>query len=182
MSGRATAAIVVEVALGAGVLAGGLITVAASTSEPTTAATTSAPLVATAERAPATSALSPSPTTTARSATSSTIPLAPPTSSPTSPPATVAPLVPHRAVIDVLAPRPVAAPVRVAIPALEIDGPVRPAGVNGGGELDVPSDARSLVWYRHGPSPGQRGSAVIAGHLNWRGVTGLFADLASIPV
>jgi len=45
-----------------------------------------------------------------------------------------------------------------------------------------PPDARSLVWYRHGPSPGERGSAVIAGHLNWRGVTGLFADLADTPV
>ena len=38
------------------------------------------------------------------------------------------------------------------------------------------------MWYRHGPSPGEPGSAVIAGHLNWRGVTGLFADLASAPV
>ena len=84
--------------------------------------------------------------------------------------------------MDVLAPQPVAAPVRVAIPALGVDGPVLPAGVNVDNELDVPPDARSLVWYRHGPSPGERGSAVIAGHLNWRGVTGLFADLARTPV
>ncbi len=57
-----------------------------------------------------------------------------------------------------------------------------PAGVNSEHELDVPPDARTLVWYRHGPSPGERGSAVIAGHLNWRGVTGLFADVANTPV
>ena len=43
-------------------------------------------------------------------------------------------------------------------------------------------DARTLVWYRHGPTPGAAGSAVIAGHLNWKGVEGVFADLASTPV
>jgi LPXTG-site transpeptidase (sortase) family protein len=72
--------------------------------------------------------------------------------------------------------------VRVSIPAVDIDGPVFPAAVNDEDELDVPGDAHSLVWYRHGPSPGERGSAVIAGHLNWRGETGVFADLADTPV
>ncbi len=46
----------------------------------------------------------------------------------------------------------------------------------------MPPDARTLVWYRHGPSPGEPGSAVIAGHLNWRGATGIFARLDEIPV
>jgi sortase (surface protein transpeptidase) len=88
----------------------------------------------------------------------------------------------HRAAIDVLTPRPVTAPVQLSIPALGVDGPVLPAGVNAEYELDIPPDAGTLVWYRHGPSPGEPGSAVIAGHLNWQGVTGLFADLASTPV
>ena len=57
-----------------------------------------------------------------------------------------------------------------------------PGGVNSENELDVPPDARSLVWYRHGPAPGELGSAVIAGHLNWQGVSGLFAELAEVPV
>ena len=88
----------------------------------------------------------------------------------------------HLADIGVLAPSDVIAPTRVIIPALEVDGPVIPAGVNAENELDVPPDARTLVWYRHGPSPGAPGSAVIAGHLNWRGVNGLFANLADTPV
>jgi sortase (surface protein transpeptidase) len=95
---------------------------------------------------------------------------------------TAVPIVTHRATVDVIAPRPATAPVRVAIPALGVDGPVLPAGVDSENELDVPPDARSLVWYRHGPAPGEPGSAVIAGHLNWQGVTGLFAELAEIPV
>ncbi len=92
------------------------------------------------------------------------------------------PITTHRAAIDILAARPVTTPVRVTIPALDVEGPVLPAGVNGESELDVPPDAGTLVWYRHGPSPGERGSAVIAGHLNWRGVSGLFADLAATPI
>jgi hypothetical protein len=76
----------------------------------------------------------------------------------------------------------VAAPVRVALPDLDIDGPVIRTGVDPAGELDVPPDARTLVWYQFGPTPGAPGSAVIAGHLNWKGVEGIFADLAGTPV
>jgi sortase (surface protein transpeptidase) len=106
----------------------------------------------------------------------------PTTTTTTTPTTATTPIVTHSATVDVLAPQPATAPVRVAIPALGVDGPVLPAGVNSENELDVPPDARSFVWYRHGPAPGERGSAVIAGHLNWQGVTGLFAELASIPV
>jgi sortase (surface protein transpeptidase) len=98
------------------------------------------------------------------------------------PTTTIAPIVTYLADISVLAPIPVAAPTRVIITALDIDGPVIPVGVNAASQLDVPPDARTLVWYRHGPSPGAPGSAVIAGHLNWRGTTGLFARLDEIPV
>jgi hypothetical protein len=178
VSWRLPIALVVEITLGAGVLAAGLITVAASTTEPAPAPAASAPPVTISPRAPATSAPRPTPATVARPATSTTTPVrAKPTTT-----VSEVPIVTHRAAIDVLAPRPVTVPVRVSIPALEVDGPVLPAGVNSDSELDVPPDARSLVWYRHGPSPGEQGSAVIAGHLNWRGVTGLFSDLASTPV
>ena len=94
----------------------------------------------------------------------------------------IAPIVTYLADISVLAPSPVAAPTRVIIAALDIDGPVNPVGVNDAGQLDVPPDARSLVWYRHGSSPGGPGSAVIAGHLNWRGATGIFARLDETPL
>ena len=88
----------------------------------------------------------------------------------------------YAADIGVLSPRTVVAPTRVVIADLGVDAAVLPAGVNGRGELDVPPDAKSLVWYRHGPSPGEPGSAVIAGHLDWRGVLGTFRDLAEAPV
>jgi sortase (surface protein transpeptidase) len=96
--------------------------------------------------------------------------------------APIAPIATYPADIGVLAPSNTVAPLRVIIPELEIDGPVLAAGVNAENQLDVPPDARTMVWYRHGPTPGAPGSAVIAGHLNWRGVDGLFARLAETPI
>ena len=121
-------------------------------------------------------------TTFARSQAGTSTSTTPATTTTTTTTTTIVPIVTHLADIGVLAPSDVIAPTRVIIPALEVDGPVIPAGVNAENELDVPPDARTLVWYRHGPSPGAPGSAVIAGHLNWRGVNGLFANLADTPV
>jgi hypothetical protein len=112
-------------------------------------------------------------TTTTTTTTPTTVP---------APTATIAPIVTYLADISVLEPSPVAAPTRVIIAALHIDGPVIPVGVNAASQLDVPPDARTLVWYRYGPSPGGPGSAVIAGHLNWRGTNGIFAKLDKTPV
>jgi hypothetical protein len=178
---RATVALAAELALGLAVLAAGLAAVTASGAAPpgaiatTTTTTTTTTTVATAAVAPTTlpGATTSPPTTTTVTTGRQTTPTTPPT---------VRPITTHRAAIDVLAPRPVTAPVRLTIPALGVEGPVLAAGVNREHELDVPPDARTLVWYRHGPSPGDRGSAVIAGHLNWRGVTGLFAELAGLAV
>jgi Sortase domain len=95
---------------------------------------------------------------------------------------TLAPIVTHDARVDVLAPLPVVAPVGVRIDGVGIDGRVEPTGVDGRGELAVPDDAKTLVWYRHGPSPGDAGSAVIAGHLDWKGALGTLNALAETPV
>jgi hypothetical protein len=183
---RTTAALIAEVVLGAGVLVVGIAAVTASGAAPSAAGATT-----TTTTAPVTT------TTTAPATTTTTTPTTPPSVA-SSPPTTtkvaattatagdvsspLRPITTHRAAIDVLAARSVITPVRVSIPALDVEGPVLPAGVNVENELDVPPDAGTLVWYRHGPSPGERGSAVIAGHLNWRGVRGLFADLAETPI
>lgn len=72
-------------------------------------------------------------------------------------------------------------PVRVLVPAIGVDAPVSPAGVEGERrELDVPDDARSVVWYRHGPSPGEPGSAVLAGHVDLGGARAVFYRLREL--
>jgi sortase (surface protein transpeptidase) len=57
---------------------------------------------------------------------------------------------------------------RLVIPAVGVDAPVEPVGVTSKGALDVPHKNQwtGVGWYQTGPIPGQRGSAVIAGHLD----------------
>lgn len=61
-------------------------------------------------------------------------------------------------------------PVRLLIPAIDVDAVVQPVGRLPGGAMDVPTNFTDVGWYKEGVRPGARGSAVIAGHLNGKGV------------
>jgi LPXTG-site transpeptidase (sortase) family protein len=71
-------------------------------------------------------------------------------------------------------------PTRLRIPALGIDASVAALGVAASGEMEVPTDAQTVAWYEYGPSPGQEGSAVLAAHVDYNGVRGVFFDLAQL--
>lgn len=62
-------------------------------------------------------------------------------------------------------------PVRIRMGSVDIDAVVRPVGIAGDGQMQLPPDPRVMGWYRFGPapSPGTPGSAVIAGHLDAEG-------------
>ncbi len=59
-------------------------------------------------------------------------------------------------------------PVSIRIPAIDVDAPVMQVGKNADGTVQVPPlDEHNLTgWYRYGPAPGQRGPAVILGHVD----------------
>lgn len=59
-------------------------------------------------------------------------------------------------------------PVRLAIPALGVDASIVPVGVEPHGGMEVPEDVRTAGWYRFGPLPGARGSAMVIGHVDSR--------------
>ncbi|MGZ8750736.1 MAG: class F sortase, partial [Pseudonocardia sp.] len=62
-----------------------------------------------------------------------------------------------------------APPVRVRLPALGVDAPVAPVGVDDRGRMEVPFDVDTVGWYRFGPGPGSaEGSAVLSGHVDDR--------------
>lgn len=65
-------------------------------------------------------------------------------------------------------PRERAVPTRIRIPAIGVDAPVARLGLDGGGRLEAPADKeRNLTgWYREGITPGQRGTAIMAGHVD----------------
>ena len=73
-------------------------------------------------------------------------------------------------------------PVSLQIPALDLRVPIDVVGLDGLGQVDVPSDVRRVGWYRYSSKPGTAlGSAVIVGHRD--GVdqgAGAFIDLARL--
>lgn len=72
-------------------------------------------------------------------------------------------------------------PVRLIIPAINVDASIESVGVTKTGEMDIPSNTINVGWFNIGPRPGEKGSAVIAGHLNGKnGETGVFAHLDTL--
>jgi LPXTG-site transpeptidase (sortase) family protein len=72
------------------------------------------------------------------------------------------------------------APVGLSIDAIDVDAaPVTPVGVLPDGRFEVP-DARLVGWYRFGPTPDDDGVTVLAAHLNYDGVNGVFRHLDDV--
>lgn len=70
------------------------------------------------------------------------------------------------------------APVRIIVSSIALDAEIKKVALTTDGSMDVPQDPLDAGWYELGPRPGETGSAVIDGHVNWSyGSTGVFADL-----
>jgi sortase (surface protein transpeptidase) len=57
-------------------------------------------------------------------------------------------------------------PVRIVIPKIAVSAGVEPLHRAADGTLDVPPDWNDAGWYADGVVPGQRGPAVIVGHVD----------------
>ncbi|MFB9367914.1 class F sortase [Kitasatospora sp. NPDC001664] len=79
-------------------------------------------------------------------------------------------------------PRERAVPTRIRIPAIGVDAPVTGLGLDGGGRLEPPAEKeRNLAgWYREGITPGQRGTAIVAGHVDTAEGPAVFYRLGSL--
>jgi LPXTG-site transpeptidase (sortase) family protein len=72
-------------------------------------------------------------------------------------------------------------PVRLLIPALDIDANMQLAGITLEGNMGIPSNFTDVAWYKYGPLPGEVGSAVIDGHVdNGLALPGVFKFLGNI--
>ncbi|MDX2939452.1 class F sortase [Streptomyces ipomoeae] len=72
---------------------------------------------------------------------------------------------PGEPVAEALPPSP---PDRVRIPAIRVDAPLMGLGLTPTGSLDVPPAERKNLagWYEAGTTPGERGTAIVAGHVD----------------
>lgn len=94
-----------------------------------------------------------------------------PAPAPTAPPTPAAEFRP----VDVL---PASAPVALAVPAIGARTEAfMDLGLDPAGALEVPPDARTAGWFTRSPAPGATGPSVIAGHVDYAGVPGVFVRL-----
>jgi hypothetical protein len=68
----------------------------------------------------------------------------------------------------VAAPMKRSVPTKITIPDIDVAAPVKPVGLAANGAIGTPPlDNNNLAgWYSGGPTPGQRGPAVIVGHVD----------------
>ncbi len=73
-------------------------------------------------------------------------------------------------------------PLRITIPAIGVDAPVRRVGLADDESVAVPPLARhnEAGWYERGPTPGQFGPAMIVGHADTRTGPSIFHDLGRL--
>ncbi|MFD4256193.1 class F sortase [Streptomyces sp. NPDC058534] len=59
-------------------------------------------------------------------------------------------------------------PDRIRVPAIDVDAPLTGLGLTPSGSLDVPPAGRKNLagWYEAGTTPGERGTAIVAGHVD----------------
>lgn len=71
---------------------------------------------------------------------------------------------------------------RIRIPEIKVDAPVMAVGLDAQGFIDAPppQDPNLAGWYLNGISPGQRGSAVIVGHVDNARGPAVFYGLGSL--
>jgi hypothetical protein len=69
-------------------------------------------------------------------------------------------------------------PNRIAIPRLKATAPVVDVGTTSNGELEVPENPKVVGWWSPGAKPGAaKGTAILAGHINFAGVNGTLARI-----
>lgn len=69
-------------------------------------------------------------------------------------------------------------PKILKIPRIKVSARVDSVGVAKDGSMGVPIVPKNVAWFKLGPRPGEVGSAVISGHVNWwTGAVGSFANL-----
>jgi hypothetical protein len=80
----------------------------------------------------------------------------------------------------VAAPGAASAPVRLEIPAIGVATRLVRLGLEPDGAMQVPGDFADAGWFTGGPSPGQEGPAVIAGHVDSRTGPAVFYRLRAL--
>ncbi|MCB8901792.1 MULTISPECIES: class F sortase [unclassified Streptomyces] len=92
------------------------------------------------------------------------------------------PVAPQDGATEGLEPLPFAPASRIKIPAIQVAAPIMDVGLDPDGWVAAPppQDANLAGWYQNGISPGQRGTAVVVGHVDNAQGPAVFYGLGSL--
>ncbi|NEY31862.1 class F sortase [Streptomyces sp. PRKS01-65] len=73
-------------------------------------------------------------------------------------------------------------PVRLLIPKISVDAPFTDLAIGPSGQLEAPpaGDVNLVGWHAGGPSPGEIGTSIVAGHLDTKTSPAVFAGLGEL--
>ena len=73
-------------------------------------------------------------------------------------------------------------PDRIRIPSIRVDAPLTGLGLTASGSLDVPPASKKNLagWYEAGTTPGETGTAIVAGHVDNADGPAVFYDLGAL--
>jgi sortase (surface protein transpeptidase) len=71
-------------------------------------------------------------------------------------------------------------PVRLRIPSIGIDTPLKQVGLDADGAIAAPRRFQDAAWFRGGPRPGQPGPAILLGHVDSGSGPAVFYRLANL--
>ncbi len=73
-------------------------------------------------------------------------------------------------------------PTRLSIPVIGVDAPFTGLSIGTKGQLEAPpaDDANLVGWFKDGVTPGQRGTAIVAGHVDTMTGPAVFAVLSAL--
>ncbi|MFB5663312.1 class F sortase [Alteribacillus sp. HJP-4] len=71
-------------------------------------------------------------------------------------------------------------PAAVEIPAINVEAPIVAMGLREDGAMEVPDNGEETAWFEPGKAPGERGNAVIAGHVDDKQGPAVFFDLEHV--
>ena len=71
-------------------------------------------------------------------------------------------------------------PVRLQIPAIAVSAPVIKLGRNADGTAEVPQTFSDAGWFEPGPEPGEKGAAIMLGHVDSHSGPGVFYRLRAL--
>ena len=71
-------------------------------------------------------------------------------------------------------------PAFLSIPKLDIEAPIKEFGLDQKGNMELPENGKDVAWFEPGFQPGEKGNAVLAGHVDDEKKPAVFFELKTL--